>query len=85
MRWTEDVRFLVEEMRRVIAFFEWKAHWWKEQAGRRQVQATEVREGIMAYAAQQAALYAALKDRCEELWADVPRMVSPGDKAASTP
>lgn len=82
MRWTEDVTLLVEEMRRVVAFFEWKALWWKKQAGRRQGLAADMREGVTAYSAQQAALYTALKDRCKELWVNVPQMVSSQESAA---
>ena len=31
-RWTEETVLLQEEMRRVVAFFEWKARWWRCQA-----------------------------------------------------
>lgn len=37
-RWREEVMLLQEEMRRVIAYFRWKARWWCEQGkGEQQV------------------------------------------------
>ncbi|PIL23577.1 hypothetical protein GSI_14890 [Ganoderma sinense ZZ0214-1] len=34
-RWEEEETLLLEEMRRVLAYFEWKAQWWRRQAPRR--------------------------------------------------
>ena len=33
-RWEEEVVLVQEEMRRVIAYHEWKASWWQSQAAR---------------------------------------------------
>ena len=30
-RWDEEVLIIQEEMRQVLAFFEWKSRWWLEQ------------------------------------------------------
>jgi hypothetical protein len=35
-RWSEEFLIIQEEMRRVLAYHEWRAEWWLEQAGRRQ-------------------------------------------------
>jgi hypothetical protein len=32
LRWTEEVQLLMEEMRRVLVFLEWKAAFWEERA-----------------------------------------------------
>lgn len=32
--WAEELLLLVEEMRRVIVFLEWKANWWYAQGQR---------------------------------------------------
>lgn len=52
-RWTEETILLQEEMRRVIAFFEWKAQWWRNQAQKRTASSSLV-SGLVAYAEKQA-------------------------------
>lgn len=67
-RCTEEVELLLEEMRRVLAFYEWKARQWdSKREGRRDVSA-ELREGIKAYAVEQAALQRSLSSTCRSLW-----------------
>lgn len=54
-RWEEEVVLLDEEMRRVLEYCSWKADWWMQQAhGGRQVESPVLKEGMKAYAAEQA-------------------------------
>ncbi|KAI0056878.1 hypothetical protein BV25DRAFT_1920621 [Artomyces pyxidatus] len=56
-RWTEEVIFLSEEMRRVVAYCGWKSMWWTARGEMRDVEALpELQEGIRAYAAKQASI-----------------------------
>lgn len=75
LRWAEEVTLLLEEMRRVKEFFDWKARWWREQSSRRQVQDASVQDGFAAYCSRQAALFADLKASCEKKWRGVPDLV----------
>ena len=52
-RWKEETALLQEEMRRVIVFFEWKAHWWRIQ-GRQRSALPQQASGLIAYAEKQA-------------------------------
>ena len=49
-RWEEEVLIIQEEMRRVLAFFEWKSTWWLEQANQRQGLESSIESGVIAYA-----------------------------------
>jgi len=52
-RWSEEVLLLVEEMRRVVDFLDWKAAWWLQQAARRTDAPPDITDGIAAYSAKQ--------------------------------
>ncbi|KIM73883.1 hypothetical protein PILCRDRAFT_80616, partial [Piloderma croceum F 1598] len=56
-RWSEEVALLKEEMRRVLAYFEYKSAWWmeRETAEGHQV-SLELAEGLQSYARSQAHL-----------------------------
>ncbi|KAJ7912792.1 hypothetical protein B0H13DRAFT_2232409 [Mycena leptocephala] len=56
-RWTEEVRLLKEEMRRIPITLLWKAGWWEE------------RSRASAYALRQAALFRGISAHFVELWA----------------
>jgi hypothetical protein len=71
LRWKEEYAILQEEMRRVIAWFEWKEDWWKEQATRREAAATDILIGISAYAYKQANLMRRMAIRCAADWVPV--------------
>ncbi|KAG2104983.1 hypothetical protein BD769DRAFT_1612896 [Suillus cothurnatus] len=71
-RWTEEVELLREEMRRVCAFFDWHAAWWRDQAGRRIGLDVAKLEGLEAYARRQAALRIMMRDSCVRKWSAVP-------------
>jgi hypothetical protein len=68
-RWAEEVQLLVEEMRRVITFLDWKAQWWTEQGNARLGQlAADIADGASAYAAKQAHIYSALARSFAAKW-----------------
>ena len=52
-RWKEELLIIQEEMRRVLAYFEWKSAWWLEQGNRRLNLEPSVRSGVVAYAHKQ--------------------------------
>ncbi|KAJ7731090.1 hypothetical protein B0H14DRAFT_3097890 [Mycena olivaceomarginata] len=54
-RWREELILLEEEMRRVLEFCAWKAHWWDDRAEARSDVTPELAEGLRAYALAQAA------------------------------
>lgn len=58
-RWTEEVLLLQEEMRRVVAFLEWKA-----MVADKRI----YKEGTRAYANKQAALYRRLQTHFRAQW-----------------
>jgi hypothetical protein len=70
-RWTEEVELLCEEMRRTLAFLEWKAEWWRNQARRRADAPAHLRHGIEAYAMRQAALQQRIANRHAKHWLPV--------------
>ncbi|KAJ7182437.1 hypothetical protein C8R43DRAFT_1144448 [Mycena crocata] len=78
MRWGEEVDLLEEEMRRILEFMGWRAGWWREQIGRRQLEEGPQLEGETAYALRQAALQITLRDRFALEWKDVPDLIRRG-------
>ncbi|KAF9032545.1 hypothetical protein BDZ89DRAFT_948234 [Hymenopellis radicata] len=68
-RWTEEVNVLEEEMRRIPVTLEERAIWWD---ARRESENTElgadIKEGIRAYAAQQAATQRTLVGAFRAIW-----------------
>jgi hypothetical protein len=83
MRYTEEVQLLQEEMRRVLAFLQWQANWWREQGNRRShapiALDSEEAEGLLAYAERQAALRLLLHDRFKHMWRFVEDWVQLGE------
>ncbi|CAA7261921.1 unnamed protein product [Cyclocybe aegerita] len=53
---TEEVQLVWEEMRQTLAFLEWKAGWWDQRRMARTHITNDLREGINAYALDQAHL-----------------------------
>ncbi|KAJ7716378.1 hypothetical protein B0H16DRAFT_1741305 [Mycena metata] len=78
LRWTEEVDLLEEEMRRVLQFFTWRAGWWEEQIGRRDLPDGAHSEGETAYAARQAALLIELRDTFAQQWSGLAELVQRG-------
>ncbi|KAI9064965.1 hypothetical protein FKP32DRAFT_1568832 [Trametes sanguinea] len=76
-RWEEEVVLLVEEMRRVVAYFEWQARWWDEQANRRANRPSSPRfsfdlaDGVRAFAQKRARHFRGLAFRCARRWTPV--------------
>jgi len=54
-RWNEEVHLILEEMRRAIAYYEWKQSWWLAQ-GQKSSEGGDryVQHGLIAYAQKQA-------------------------------
>lgn len=68
MRWQEEFAIIQEEMRRVIAWFEWKVTWWEQQATRRENAKQDILRGISAYAYKQANIMRSMAIRCATVW-----------------
>lgn len=74
-RWKEESVLLQEEMRRVVAFLEWKSMWWSEQVGSRMGSITaDVQHGVDAYARRQANTYHNLATSLVNKW--VPQLIA---------
>jgi len=68
-RWREELELLQEEMRRVVAFLEWKSSWWAGKVGSRLGSATaDIQHGINAYALKQANTYHSLAVSMANQW-----------------
>jgi hypothetical protein len=67
-RWNEEVQLVGEEMRRVVAFLEWKAVWWTEAGCRDLDVKSDIADGIRAYAAKQADIHRALACSFKTRW-----------------
>jgi len=68
-RWAEEVELLQEEMRRVIAFLEWKSVDWLAKVDARGGDlASDVQSGLRAYARKQAAIFHNLAMSFAKLW-----------------
>ncbi|KJA16799.1 hypothetical protein HYPSUDRAFT_71075 [Hypholoma sublateritium FD-334 SS-4] len=68
MRWQEEYQIVPEEMRRVLAWYEWKAEWWEMQAGRRKEGDQSILIGVSAYAHKQAHIVRRMAARCAADW-----------------
>ncbi|KAG1722798.1 uncharacterized protein EDB91DRAFT_1240183 [Suillus paluster] len=71
-RWEEAVQPVCEEMRCVLAFFEWQAVWWDMQGSRRTFGSPEIAEGAVAYAHWQASLQRSLAFHFRSIWGAIP-------------
>lgn len=69
-RWTEEVMLLKEEMRRTIAFLNWRADWWEKKPTRWPGITVQLEEGIRAYAYGQAKQQRNLALHFASLWKD---------------
>lgn len=64
----EEVSLVLEEMRRVLKFLEWKAAQWDSRQETARLVSRELNEGIIAYAAEQAALQRIFLALFKVLW-----------------
>lgn len=69
-RWTEECQLLIEEMRRILAFYQWHESWWREQAERITMVTEAEREGLIAYAYRQASIRQNMRTICISAWKD---------------
>ncbi|KAJ6501536.1 hypothetical protein C8R47DRAFT_1211112 [Mycena vitilis] len=68
-RWEEEVELLREEMKRVLRFLRWRAQWWEgRRTSRREEVSQELRGGLEAYAARQAASAREVARRFKKSW-----------------
>lgn len=68
-RWVEEVELLQEEMRRVVAFLEWKSiDWMKKREAQLGFVTSDIQSGLDAYAQKQAAVYRHLALSFSKLW-----------------
>jgi hypothetical protein len=68
MRWQEEVTLITEEMRRVLWFARWKKNWWIARGELREDERLDIKEGLVAYAAKQAAVWEKLATNFAEEW-----------------
>ena len=74
-RWSEEAELLQEEMRRVVAFLEWKSSdWFSKREARSALVASDIGSGLDAYARKQAAVYRDLVIAFATRW--LPTLVS---------
>jgi len=71
MRWQEEYLLIQEEMRRTLAWFEWKAGWWETQAVLREIGDPSILAGVSAYAYKQADVTRRMAARCAQHWLPV--------------
>ncbi len=66
-RWHEEILLIREEMRRSVAFLQWKARWWRalmaEHPGR-----IDIQRGLTAYSRRQEAQLLGLAEQFATLW-----------------
>lgn len=62
------MQLVKEEMRRVLAFLEWKANWWDGQGKAQLNVSDDILEGARAYAAKQAHINRALAASFQARW-----------------
>ncbi|PPQ76961.1 hypothetical protein CVT24_009371 [Panaeolus cyanescens] len=70
-RWKEEWLLLQEEMRRVLAWFEYRASQWEKVANLRTAGDASVLNGVMAYAHKQAYICRRMANRCAVDWMGV--------------
>jgi hypothetical protein len=70
-RWKEELLMIQEEMRRVLAYFEWRSAWWLEQANKRLNLESSFQSGVVAYAHKQSTLCLQMAARCAVYWLPV--------------
>ncbi|KAJ7717597.1 hypothetical protein B0H16DRAFT_1740547 [Mycena metata] len=68
-RWEEEVELLREEMKRVLCFLRWRSLWWEGRRGSRKEKVSpQLRAGLEAYAARQAANARAIARSFKTAW-----------------
>ncbi|KAG1724893.1 uncharacterized protein EDB91DRAFT_1087320 [Suillus paluster] len=76
LRWTEEIELLMEEMGRVVHFFNWEVQRWEEWRSHCVGGSSADTEGLQAYAARQADIRQRLANHFGRLWAPyLPQML----------
>ena len=75
-RWDEEWQLVQEEMRRVVAYLEWRASWWREQGRRCKVDDEGTMMGLRSYAEKQASTLLGLARDCARQW--IPALANEG-------
>jgi hypothetical protein len=65
-RFAKEVELVLEEMKRVLRYFSWKASWWRDIMGNRSNE--HIRAGCAAYSQKQAFINEAMRQKCSTLW-----------------
>ena len=66
-RYIEEVDIVLEEMRRVLQYFRWKANWWRNNSGVLHAESS-VHLGCQAYATKQAFQLDSLHSKFLKIW-----------------
>ncbi|KAF8545886.1 hypothetical protein OG21DRAFT_1386139, partial [Imleria badia] len=66
--WAEEVELLVEEQHHILQIFRWCLKWWMEKQASFETGDPALKEGLNAYALQQAALRQDLANHFEQVW-----------------
>lgn len=77
-RWKEEIRLVPEEMRRVLAFLEWQEAQWITRMERRCDVDAALREGLVAYAIDQAQTRRAMRREFRDQWVGIASVVGLG-------
>ena len=67
-RWKEEVLLIQEEMRRVLAYHEWRNTWWQERSSIRKVGDATIQSGLAGYAKKQATISQRMGEVCAAYW-----------------
>ncbi|KAL4259306.1 CxC2-like cysteine cluster KDZ transposase-associated domain-containing protein [Pleurotus pulmonarius] len=67
-RWDEEVSLVLEEMRRVAVYLDWKAQWWRTRREQRSGASSELQEGINAYASRQSKMLSVMRAQFAAAW-----------------
>ena len=68
IRWQEELLLVQEEMRRVIAYHEWRAGWWRERSSLRTNEDPSISSGLSGYAHKQATICIRMAEQCAMYW-----------------
>ncbi|KAF7441031.1 hypothetical protein PC9H_001380 [Pleurotus ostreatus] len=72
-RWAEEVSLVIEEMRRVVVYLDWKAQWWRSRCQQRPDVARALQEGMNAYASRQSKMLCTMRAQFAAAWLPVLR------------
>lgn len=84
-RWAKEVELVQDEMRCVLAFFEWHTGWWDERTTSRIDDGTMEHKGAVVHALRQAVICWSMRNDCLFLWDVVPSLLSSQTTVAQGP